>query len=291
MLVDRDQLVEGNGKLEISRSVAQVAGPGLAGVLVQIISAPFALILDSLSFLASALFLGAIQKKELVKPRPADAKSMWEEIGEGWQVVARNPVLRSIAACTSTSNFFSNVIMAVYTLYIINQLKLSPGTLGLIFGLGGVGALLGAFLAGIIARRFGVGPTIVGSSVLFGVTTLLVPLAMDNSLLAFGLLATAQFLGGFCGPIYNITQVSLRQAITPERLQGRMNASMRFIVWGTIPLGALAGGSLGQALGLQTTLWIGAIGSLISFMFVLFSPVRALREQPAPTEEATPVTV
>ena len=287
VLIDRDQLVEGNGKMEVSRSIAQVAGPGLAGILVQLISAPIAIVLDAISFLLSAAFVGAIKKAEPVKPRPADAKSIWHEIGEGWQVVASNPVLRSIAACTSTGNFFNNMMMAVYTLYVINSLKLSAGTLGLIFGIGGIGALIGAMLAGWIARRFGVGPTIISAAAFFGITTLLVPLASDNSFGTIALLAAAQFLISIGGPIYDINQVSLRQAITPERLQGRMNASMRFIVWGTIPLGALTGGLLGAAIGLQTTLWVGAVGSAFSFLFVLFSPLRALREQPTfiPEEE------
>ncbi len=291
-LVDRSQLVEGNGKLEVSRSVAQIAGPGLAGALVQVVSAPVAVVLDALSFLASALFLGSIHQPEAAKVSPAVRKSMLTEIREGLNVVFGNPLLRSIAGCTSTSNLFSNVMGAVFTLYLVNELKLSPGILGLLYAVGGAGSLLGALMANRIARYLGIGRTIIFTAFLFSALNLLVPLVHDATFMAVGILMLAQFVIGFSSPAYNITQVSLRQAITPYRLQGRMNASMRFLVWGTMPIGSLIGGFLGELVGLRSTLLVGAIGSVFAFLWVLFSPVRGLREQPVPVveaEEATPV--
>lgn len=287
-LVEREQLVEGNGKLEVSRSVAQIAGPGVAGVLVQLITAPFAIAIDAISFLFSAFFVGIIRKSEPVEARPQKHNSIWVEIGEGLKVVLGNHLLRSIAGCTSTSNLFGNILMAISTLYIIRELKIEPAVLGLIYSVSSVGALLGAVLAGRTARRVGVGPTIVWSALIGGLSFLFVPLASGS--IAIPLLIAGQFIGSMAGTIYNITQVSLRQAVTPHRIQGRMNASIRFMVWGTIPLGSLAGGFLGSAIGLRPTLMVAAVGSLLSFLWVLFSPVRTLQEQPQPVaEETTPV--
>lgn len=284
-LVERDQLVEGNGKLEVSRSVAQIAGPGLAGTLVQIVSAPIAIVLDAISFALSAFFIGLIRKPEPVEAKRVERRSVWKEIGEGLGVVFGNRLLRSIAGCTSTSNLFSNIGGTVLTLYMINELKLEPAIIGLVFAAGSVGALLGAFLAGWSARTFGLGPTIVGSAAL-GVGNFLLPLASGSAWLSVPLLIGGFFMISISGTVYNINQVSLRQAITPHRLQGRMNASMRFVVWGTMPIGSVIGGFLGEIIGLRPTLYVAAIGGTLAFLWVYLSPVRKLREQPAPTEEA-----
>jgi MFS family permease len=288
-LVERNQLVEGNGKLEISRSVAQIAGPGLAGILVQIITAPVAIAVDAVSFLFSGIFIAWIRKPEPVEAKSTQQKNIWKEIGEGLGVVFGSRYLRSIAGCTGTSNLFSNIIMAVFTIYVIRELKIEPGVLGLIFAIGSVGALIGAFTSGWIAQRLGVGSTIIVSSALFGVGMIFVPLAGGATWLVVGMLTLGWFINSMSNPIYNITQVSLRQAITPHRLQGRMNASMRFLVWGTMPIGSIIGGYLGEIIGLHATLWVGTIGNFLSVLWVLFSPVRDLREQPSPVEDEEPV--
>jgi Na+/melibiose symporter-like transporter len=284
VLVKRDQLVEGNSKLEASRSIAQIAGPAAAGALVQVLTAPVAIAVDAVSFLISALSLSQIRTRETA-PIQSEHKPMLHEIGEGLRLVLGNPLLRSIAACTGTSNFFSNVIGAVFTIYAVRELGLSAGTLGLIFAVGSVGALVGAIGARAIAERFGVGPTIIGSSLIGALASLAVPLAGGPMFLVIGLLTLGIGIGNFAGPVYNITQVSLRQAITPDRLQGRMNASMRFLVWGTIPLGAIVGGTLGTLIGVRPALMVGAVGGLLAFLWVLFSPVRQLHEQPDPVDE------
>ncbi|HEY7909061.1 MAG TPA: MFS transporter [Thermomicrobiales bacterium] len=279
-LVGRAHLVEGNSKLEVSRSAAQIAGPGIAGGLVQLITAPIAIVVDATSFLISALFLVFVRVPE---PPPAPriaGRSIWHEIGEGLRVVVGNPMLRGIAGCTATGNLFSNIVQAVYILYVTRQLGLSAGVIGAIFALGSVGFLVGALLAGRVACRFGLGPTIIGSSLLGCFGTVLIPIADGPVTLAVPLLVAAQFVMAFSNPIYNINQVSLRQAITPDHLLGRMNATMRFIVWGTLPIGALIGGALGGTIGLRPTLVVGAIGEFSAFLWVFFSPVRTLREQP-----------
>ncbi|HEX5502891.1 MAG TPA: MFS transporter [Thermomicrobiales bacterium] len=293
VLVSRERLVEGNSKLEVSNSVATIAGPGLAGALVQLLSAPLALLADALSFVVSVVSLLWIGAPEPA-PRPADAADgaragLWREIGEGLRVVLGNRLLRAIAGCTGTSNLFGSMMFAVFVLYATRDLGLSPALLGVVLAAFGPGGLLGALLAGPAARRLGVGPAIVGSIAVGGVAGLLVPLAAGPAAVTVPLLMAWGFVSGVTTPIYNITQVSLRQQITPDRVQGRMNATMRFIVWGTMPIGALAGGFLGQFIGLRPTLLVGAVGSLLAILWVFFSPVRALREQPPPVEEDAPV--
>ncbi len=283
VLVSRRHLVEGNSKLEVSRSVAQIAGPGVAGALVQLVTAPFAVVVDALSFVVSVLFLLVIRTPE---PPPArhdgSTGSIWAELREGLALVVGNPLLRSIAACTGTSNLFSNATMAVYVLYLTRQLGIQPAVLGLILAVAGPGALLGAVIAGWLARRFGLGATIVGSIFVGELSNLLVPLAGGTTLVITATLMVAMFVGGAASPIYNINQVSLRQAITPDRLQGRMNASMRFIVWGTIPIGALLGGTLGELIGVWQTIALSSVCGLLAPLFVVLSPVRELRVQPSP---------
>jgi MFS family permease len=282
-LVSRGHLVEGNSKLEMSRSVAQIAGPGVGGALVQLVSAPIAILVDAVSFLASAVCLVTIRAREAAPVRHAHGGgSIWAELREGLVVVLGNPLLRSIAGCTATTNLFGNGMMAVYVLYATRELGIGPALLGIILAAGGPGALLGALLAGRMANRFGLGATIIGASLVGGLANLLVPLASGPELAIAALLLLASFVGGISNPVYNINQVSLRQAITPDRLQGRMNASVRFIVWGTIPIGALIGGALGDAIGLRPTLALMATCSVLATLWILFSPVRRLKEQPVP---------
>jgi MFS family permease len=283
VLVSREHLVEGNSKLEVSRSVAQIAGPGVAGALVQLVTAPIAVVVDALSFVASVIFLLFIHTPEPAPVRRAGKDgSVWSELREGLAVVVGNPLLRSIAACTATSNLFGNAVQAIYVLYVTRELGLQPAVIGLIYAVSGPGALLGAVIAGRLAKHFGLGATIMGSIALSEVVNLLIPLAAGPTVVVTATLMLVAFISGLTNPVYNINQVSLRQAITPDRLQGRMNASMRFIVWGTIPLGALLGGGLGEALGLRPTIALMAVCSLLAPVWVVLSPVRQLRAQPVP---------
>jgi MFS family permease len=283
-LVAREQLVDGNSKLEASRSVAQIGGPALGGVLVERLTAPVAMALDAASFLVSALLLALIPGTQRIE-RP-ERQPIWSAIAEGLRVVLGSPILRAIAGSTGTSNFFANVWGAVFTLYAVQELGIGPSTLGLIFAVGSGGALVGAFVAAPLTRRLGVGPTIIVSMLVSSLSALAIPLARGGA--AVALLMAGQAVLSLCGPIYNVTQVSLRQTITPARLQGRMNASMRFLVWGTIPLGSLAGGLIGESLGIYTALLVGTLGAQLAFLWVLLSPVRALREHPEPEEAPAP---
>jgi MFS family permease len=284
-LVERRQLVDGNAKLEISRSAALVGGPGLAGVLVDLLKAPVAILVDAVSFLGSALFIFRIRKAERSpQGEAAPRRRMREELGEGLRYVLSHAYLKNIAASTALFNLFGNFVFAVLLVFARRELELSAATIGLAFMLGNIGPLLGAFSANRVSKRFGVGPTIIGASVVAGPMFLLIPFAPHGSN-AVPFLAVAFIVGGFANVVYNVAQVSLRQAITPERIQGRMNSVMRFIVWGTIPLGSFVGGALTTVIGLKETMIVGGVGTSLSFLPVLLSPVRRIREMPEPVEE------
>jgi len=281
-LVDRADLVEGNAKLEVSQSGAQVAGPALAGFLIQAIGAAKAIAVDAGAFLTSAVVLLSIRKPE-PKPSPSSSDSDPNFIGElkeGAQVVTKNPVLTRIAACTATSNLGGSIAFTVFLIFAYNQLKLTPEIVGIIFALGSVGLLAGAVLAARVARGVGLGWALAVATVVGGIAALGVPLALVGSPVL--VLAALQVLGGFCLPIYNINQVSLRQAITPDRLQGRMNATMRTIVWGTIPVGSFIGGILGTQIGVVATIMIGGVVYVLAAAWILLGPVISLKETPAP---------
>ena len=273
-LVDRRQLVEGNSKLEMSRSAATISGPAVAGVFIQVLSAPLAMALDAASFLWSAACVAAIRRPESA-PESAHGRSFWGGLREGLQVVFGDPRLRAIAGCTGSGNLFNSAIWALYVLFAVRELALDPARLGFIFSVGSAAALLGVLGAGWLSGRFGLGPTIVGSAFMFGLGGL--PLVFANPDSATPLLVLGWLIGSLANPVYNINQVSLRQAIVPDSLQGRMNATMRFLVWGTMPLGALLGGALGEAIGLRPAIAVFAAGELLSFLWLLPSPVPGLK--------------
>ena len=287
-LVERNQIIEGNSKLEITRSAAQIGGPGLGGVLIQVFTAPYAVLLDAVSFAASALAIFRIRAVEETPPtvERSDGKksSMWTELKEGLRFVLSNPNLRAQAGCTSTSNFFSSVSFSIILVYAVRELDLSPGLIGFVFSLGALGGLAAALTATRISSRFGIGPTTIVMAAFFGPTMILYAVAPSGNA-AVPLLVTAQLIFGFTVVVYNIVQVSYRQAICPPRLQGRMNSVMRFIVWGTIPLGTLTGGALASWIGLRATIVVGAIGGGSAALWIVFSPQRHLRDMPEPVDD------
>jgi MFS family permease len=276
-LVGRDNLVEGNAKLEAVRAVNQIGGPTVAGVLIQALTAPVAVAVDAVSFLGSALFVGLIRKREERPVRAPDAH-LGREIAEGLRFVLGNRLLRSIAACTGSSNLFSGIGFAMIIVLLARDLGLSAGTVGLFFSAAVAGSLPGALLAGRVTRWLGQGRTIWISMAVTAPFGLLMPLAQRGWLLWLAAFGSAVW--SFGGVIYNIAQVSFRQGLTPEALLGRMNATMRFLVWGTLPLGGFLGGVLGQAFGARTAVWIGAIGGSLAFLPVLLSPLRTMRDLP-----------
>jgi MFS family permease len=287
-LVARDQIIEGNSKLEVSRSAAQVTGPGLAGALVQIFTAPYAVLVDALSFVASGLFLLGIRTQEDPPERKTAADgskpSLGTELREGLRFVFDNPNLRAQAGCTATSNFFSSLAFSIILVFFVRELGLSAGVIGIAFSVGAAGSLIAAFTARRVSGRFGIGPTSMVMAAAFGPSLLLFAFAPTGNA-AIPFLIAGQLIFGFTVVVYNIAQVSYRQAICPPRLQGRMNSVMRFMVWGTIPLGTLLGGALGTWVGLRETIVIGAIGGGAAFLWLLFSPQRHLHEMPEPIDD------
>jgi predicted MFS family arabinose efflux permease len=283
-VVERDQLQEGNAKLELSTSASSVIGPGLAGFLVEIFKAPFAMLFDALSYLGAVVLIGLIRRPETfeapLRTEGEKPPSMRTEAAEGLRYVLGHRYLRNIAACTGTLNLFGNIGGVILLLYIVDELGINPGTVGLIFAIANLGVLFGALTAERLARRIGIGPTIVWSAFLSAFSLLPVALAPKDSPVPF--LVASGVIAAATGVIYNVNQVSLRQAITPERMLGRMNATMRFIVWGTIPIGSLLGGALGALIGLQATIWVSVIGSFLGFLPVFFSQVRGLQRIPDP---------
>ena len=275
-LVERERLVEGNSKLQATTSVAQVAGPGLGGVLVGLLGAAFAVLIDALSFLASALFIVGIRVKE--SPRAAsDARGVIGEIGEGLRVVVAHRILRVLAGCSGTISLFGQMFMAVYVLYMTRDLGLGSVGVGFVFAAGGVGALVGAVVAAPITKRLGPGPAMIWAQLCFGLTGMAVPLAVLMPRVALPMVVTAEFSQWMALSAYFVNAVSVRQALAPDRLQGRVNATMRFMAGGMQPIGALLGGALGGLIGLPLTLVVASVGMLLAFLWLLLSPVRALR--------------
>jgi len=332
-ILEREELVDGNSKLQVSGSSAQILGQPFGGAIVALLTAPIAVLVDAISYVLSAGLIltiregakraaGAVRSRpdlrasalategDEVAPGSAAAASiaveaevadpveqaavrksggMIQQIREGLRYIFGHEYLGHIAATTGSSNLFGNIGFAIFPVYAYKVLNLTPTEVGIIGGLGGAGVLLGALVATRVQTRLGVGRTIIVSAFVLGPLGLLVPLAAYGP--AFWILAITFFLTSINNVLYNISQVSLRQAITPEHFLGRMNATMRFLVWGTIPIGSLVGAGLSEIVGVQTTIWISAFLSLFAFLPVLFSKVRSIvtipTDEPAEIAAAT----
>lgn len=286
-IVRRDQLLEGNSKLETSFSTAELAGPGIGGWLVALVGAPLPILLDAASFLVSAVALGAIRAREPAPASPAERAHLRREIGEGMRALLGHPLLRPMMGLGTTANLLSELRHVVLILFATRELGLGPGLIGLVFALGSVGGLLGAALTDRLTDRFPIGRVLLGSALGMSVSFVVVALAGGSPPVATAVLAAALFVDALAQTIGAVTVRSTRQAVTPAHLLGRVGGSSRFLTWGLLPLGALLGGALGQAIGLRPTLWIGAVASLGAAAWVWLSPLRGLRELPAPPDEAT----
>lgn len=278
-LIGREHIVEGNAKLELTSSVAQVAGPSIAGALIAAITAPYAVAVDAFSFVASAGFVLRMHHREVVPERKeGDPKpGMAREVKEGLRFLLGHRWLRPIAAAIGIANFSMSVSFAVELLYLTRRLDLSSLEVGTVFAVGSLGSVAAALVSRRLQRAIGVGPTIVLAATL-GCGLFAFPLAPRSFPLP--VLMLGQVLFGFAVVAYNVAQRSLRQAVTPDRLQGRTNAAMRWLVWSAMPLGTLSGGGIATAFSLRAALWTGATGMLIATSPVAFSSVRSIREMP-----------
>ncbi|WP_079149339.1 MFS transporter [Streptomyces agglomeratus] len=296
-LLPRDQLVKGNGALETVRSSAQVTGPGLGGGLVQLLGAHLAVVADAIGYVLSALFLWRIKRPE-PRPEAVPGASLRADIAEGLRFVLGQPLLRVIAAATALGNFFTALLLATQTVFLVRDLGLQPGAVGLVLSAAAVGGLLGALVAGTLAAQLGHARIIWLSALVTGPFALLWPLSEQaGGAVVFALGSGIVFFGAV---VYNVAQVSFRQSLCPPGLLGRMNATLRFLMWGTLPLGALAGGALADGFGARTALLCCAAGFLAVPLPLLLSPLRGMRDLPnvpvhpestaAGTDERAPAT-
>ena len=284
-LVDQDDISEGNAKLQASQSVAMIGGPAMAGGLIKLMGAPLTIAIDALSFLCSAFFIRRIDHLDTPPPRE-NRRSLAVEIREGLAFVLKNPLLWRITASTGISNFFSNVTGVMLVLFCIRDLGLAPGDIGIAMGLGAAGGLLGALLTPRINRIVGEGRTIPMTALFWVPAGLMMPLA-GTYIPPMVALTVSSLLLTFAVVVYNVTQVSFRQRLCPRPLLGRMNASIRFLVWGVMPIGAFVGGVLGEQVGPRNVFWIGLVGSALAALPVLFSPLVRMRDLPREMQQLT----
>lgn len=278
-IVRRERFVEASSVLNGSRAFSFVAGPALAGALVQVLSAPGALLLDAASYLGSGTLLASIDPDE----PPPDSERSGVTVGIRW--VARSPVVRATLLASATINFFNFVFWALFVLYATRTLGISPGTLGLVLGAGAVGGVVGSVITTPVTRRIGIGPALMAGCVLFPLPLLLVPLAAGSDTVVLTCLFLAEFGSGLGVMLLDISAGSIFAALIPHRLRSRVSGAYTSVNFGVRVLGALAGGLLGSTLGLRPTLWIGAAGALLGVLWLLPSPVPRLRDLPEAAEE------
>jgi MFS family permease len=278
-VVPHEELVAANSRLQASASLAQVGGPSLGGFLVQLLSAPFALAADAVSFVVSALSLFWIRTREQLPPTQDDEGSALARIRAGLAITYRNPYLRGLIGTAGSYNFFDQWIRTLFMLYAIRSLGLSPGLIGLVLSAGAFGALVGSVTAGSAVRGLGLGHAVLWSVVLECVAFLAIPFAPVKHPLTVPLLLAGFALNGVGVAMSSVAAITIRQVVTPAHILGRMNASYRFVSFGAISIGAMAGGLAGQYFGLRIALGIGAILLLaITVTWVVLSPVRHLRD-------------
>ena len=279
-LVDRGQIVDANSKLQTTASTAQTIGPTIAGFVIPVVTAPIACLGDTFGYLSSLVSLSLIKKPEPIDTSRARAPVI-EDIREGLRVVLEDSRLRSMAACTAISNLASSAWGAILYKYLLQNLNMSVPEIGVVFAIGGAGAVLGALTAMRATNRLGVGRVIVLGMFLTGVTVSIYFATPDT---AFFVLSASLFVSYFGSLLFSIPQVSYRQSLVSAGIQGRMNATMRTIVWGTLPIGSLLGGALGEVAGVHDTIGLMTALGALAFLFVLLSPVRQIKEFPTFTE-------
>ena len=279
-LVLPEGLVRANSRLSASESLAEIAGPGLGGALVQTLTAPFAIVFDSLSFIASVLSLLLIQQREpQTQPAASDVGTVLREAGDGVRASLTQPVLRALLGHAAFTSVADGIIGTLYALYVVRELGLTPLLMGVVIGVGGVSALLGALLAERAVMRFGLGKTLIGTGVFSWISVFLIVLANGPLSMTVPLLIASQ-AADLMGMIFAINALSLRQASAPNQLLGRVNAGMHVVGGVLLPVGALAGGLLAERIGLRATLAVGMSIGAASMAWIVFSPIRNIVTTP-----------
>jgi len=280
-LIQRDQLTEGNARLGATESVAEVAGPALAGLLFQWLTAPIAVAVNAVTYAVSAIFLGAIRKPEPEPDRSGPPPRWTEDVAAGFRIAWREPRVRPLLLMAAAGALFGSFFSALYTIFALKVLHLTPALLGFTVAAGGLGALAGAMLTQPIAKRLGVGPAIAVTLAGSAFCALLIPLAPADPALGTGFLVAAQVFGDALATASLILAASLRQSILPQAALGRVGATFHAASGGMAAVGALIGGSLGGALGPRQALLVATLGLILVPLIGFCSPLRRLREMPA----------
>jgi MFS family permease len=283
-LVDRDDLVEGNAKLQGSQSVAAVSGPGLGGLLSQVMRPPYALAVDAASYLVSAVTLLAIRTRKAPQ-EPTAREPLRRDVAEGARYVLADPLLRVLTIAPAAGNPFFAGVTTLAVLFLVRTVDLQPGVVGLLLAAGGLGSVVGAVLARRIAAAFGTARTVWLSIALTYPAALLIPLTGDGWRVACFVVGFFVLEVGVL--VYNVTVIAWRQAYVPPRLIGRVVATMRFLLYGTIPLGGLLGGALAGWIGVREAMWVLIVGNLVMPLLLVASPLRRLRDLPEAPAVAT----
>ena len=274
-LVEREHYVEANSLTNGSRAATFVVGPSIAGLLVQAVSGPFTLAIDAVSFLVSALFLGTIHPRQ---PEPEEHQR--GSVMVGARFIAGDLMLRTMLLSVATINLFNFAFWAIYFLYVTHELHISAAAIGLVLGTAAVGTLLGSVITGPLTRRFGIGPVYTLGVILFPLPLVLVPLAGGPRPLVFAMLVVSEFISGIGLMMLDINGGVIYQAAVPERLISRFFGAFLTVNYGVRPIGSLAGGLLGETLGLRPALWIASVGALVGVLFLLPTPVPRMRDLP-----------
>lgn len=274
-LVAPDRLTEANAKLSMSESAAQIGGPGLGGLLIGAVTAPIAIVGNVLALLFAAGALARIQRKEQ-RTQPARTRGTIAEAIEGFRYTFKNGYLRACAGEAATYNLFWTLVQTLLVLYAVKELRISASALGLLLAIGAAGALLGALLTDRVARRIGVGATIIAAAAISDLAPFVIPFAPSGTGPVFLVLGPAFFIQGIGMTGCNVHVYALRATVTPDDLLGRTNAAYQMLTHGVRPVGALLAGLLGETIGLQGALIVGALGLLTTLLWFWFSPVRSL---------------
>lgn len=281
-LVPRAQLMQANSAIMQSNATVNTSGAALGGLLVQVFTAPFAIAVDAFSFL-----LGALCKARIRTARPPvsaavrNKTNLWSDVFTGLRAVFGNPIMRMVTITATIGALAGRMQTVLLVLYLVRDLSLGSGLVGLAIAIAGVAGIVGALIVTPVTERIGPGPAFISGMLLQGLAGLVLTIASGPMPLALAILAVAQLLGGAAPPLYGVNQQTFRQTLLPRELISRVNATWRFLVYGTMPIGALLGGVLGSVLGLRLTLLISAVGMLLGTAVAAISPLRSLRELPS----------
>ena len=285
-IVERDRLVDANAALAASGSAAEFMAFGISGFLVQLLTAPIAIAIDAVSFVASALLLGSIRRREPPPPLPEDREPVLDEIREGLRLVVRDPVLRAFAGAQMALHLLWGVFGATWFLFVLDELGLSPATLGVIAGIGGFSSFVGAVAAARATARWGIGRVAIGAMLLAAIGNAFIPLAPSGlPLIAVGCLVLQQLVADSAATVYDITEASVRQTLVRDRALGRVTSTFHVAAVIAQLTATLGAGLLAEAIGLRATSWLAPLGALAGAIVLWTSPVRTLRTLIAPGRE------